>query len=108
MRESNTASHAVHQFVICRLRKFKYAEALVNQPMTLDTIAVKHASMGGQTREDSRGRISFGPVQYVRQIGPVRLLPQTRLLWFSSSHDQGIGLAVPESLKVVIETVQTS
>src|SRR5579862_2524441 len=60
MRKTNRSRHIPTQRMSAVRWKFEDSEALVTQPIPLDPIAVKHAGVRRQARENGRDRVALG------------------------------------------------
>src|ERR1035438_924923 len=90
------------------LGEVEYAKLLVGQTMTGDTVAVKNAGMGRQTREDCGTRVAFCPIEYIRQGAPVRFFLQVSLARLSARNNHAVKMTVPKFVEAVVEAVQVT
>src|SRR5208282_4985268 len=75
------------ELVLAGLCKFKNTELFVTQRMPANAIAVQNARVRRQAGKNRGRGIALGPIENLRQDGPVGLVFQVRTLRFSAGHD---------------------
>src|ERR1700678_348459 len=106
MRKLDWLQSVACQFVIAGPARFENTKTLVAERLACDAIAVEHAGMRGQARQNGGGSIALRPVKDLGQRMPVRLLAQIRLLRLRAGDDYRIHAAAPKIFDAGVKVIE--